>query len=193
MGNRQLAYRLSLRTRDKPLASSYGVVDLSALLHDIGKVGIPDAILHKPGPLTADEWKVMRQHPEIGRQILQQAGGIFGVLARIVVAHHERWDGAGYPLGLTQESIPLAARILAVVDSFDAMTARRVYREPLTIEEARQELQRCAGSQYDPEVVDAFLTILNEQHQEEMAKAEQAAQRDTQASAYIGDEMSIPS
>ncbi len=167
------------------------LVHLSALLHDIGKVGIPDAILHKPGPLTTEEWNVMRQHPEIGRQILQQAGGIFGVLARIVVAHHERWDGAGYPLGLAQESIPLAARILAVVDSFDAMTARRVYREPFTVEQARQELQRCAGTQYDPQVVDAFLAILNEQLQVETDEVKQAVQTDTQASADVGDAMNI--
>ena len=160
------------------------LVHLGALLHDIGKVGIPDAILHKPGPLTDDEWKVMRKHPEIGRQILQQAGGIFGVLARIVVAHHERWDGAGYPLGLTQETIPLAARILAVVDSFDAMTARRVYREPFTVEQARQELQRCAGTQYDPQVVTAFLKVLDEHLQREMDGLQKETQARVDASTH---------
>jgi len=131
------------------------------LLHDIGKIGIPDAILHKPGPLSEEEWTVMRLHPEIGQHILSQAGGVFIALARIVVAHHERWDGHGYPSGLAQESIPLAARILTVIDSYDAMTSRRVYRGPMSPLAAREELQRCAGSQYDPEVVTAFLHVLD--------------------------------
>lgn len=139
------------------------LVRLAALLHDIGKIGIPDAILHKPGPLTEDEWGVMRRHPEIGRQILEQTGGIFQCLAHIVATHHERWDGSGYPLGLAREEIPLSARILAVVDSYDAMTSDRVYRQALSDEQARAELQRCAGSQYDPEVVQAFLNVLDEQ------------------------------
>ena len=137
------------------------LVRLGALLHDIGKIGIPDAILHKPGPLSEEEWTVMRLHPEIGQHILSQAGGVFIALARIVVAHHERWDGHGYPSGLAQESIPLAARILTVIDSYDAMTSRRVYRGPMSPLAAREELQRCAGSQYDPEVVTAFLHVLD--------------------------------
>lgn len=160
------------------------LIHLSALLHDIGKIGIPDAILLKPGPLNDEEWNVMRKHPEIGKQILQQAGGIFGALARIVVAHHERWDGAGYPLGLTQETIPVAARILSVVDSFDAMTARRVYREPLTVEQARKELQRCAGSQYDPLVVSAFLEVLDERLQKEANEVKNGTPVSADASEY---------
>jgi diguanylate cyclase (GGDEF)-like protein len=135
---------------------------LGAILHDIGKIGIPDAILHKPGPLTDEEWKVMRSHPDIGRHILQEIGGVFNQLAELVVAHHERWDGAGYPMKLAGEAIPLHARILTVVDSFDAMTSRRVYREPMSIEAARTELQRCSGSQFDPGVVEAFLCVLDE-------------------------------
>ena len=103
----------------------------------------------------------MRSHPEISRQILVQAGGVFGQLGNIVVAHHERWDGQGYPHGLAQEAIPLIARIISIVDSYDAMTARRVYREPLTAMEARAELQRCAGTQFDPHIVEAFLLILD--------------------------------
>jgi putative nucleotidyltransferase with HDIG domain len=108
------------------------LIRLAALLHDIGKLGIPDAILHKPGPLTEQEWAVMSRHPEIGRQILVQAGGIFVLLSRIVVAHHERWDGNGYPYGLTQDAIPLGARILAVVDAYDAMISQRPYRQALS-------------------------------------------------------------
>ena len=137
------------------------LVRLGALLHDIGKIGIPDAILHKPGPLSEEEWTVMRLHPEIGQKILSQAGGVFCSLAAIVVAHHERWDGRGYPAGLKHEEIPLAARILTVIDSYDAMTSRRVYRSAMSPLAAREELQRCAGSQYDPNVVAAFLHVLD--------------------------------
>ncbi len=137
------------------------LVRLGALLHDIGKIGIPDAILHKPGPLTDEEWTVMRQHPQIGQKILSEAGGIFTALASIVVAHHERWDGHGYPVGLEHQAIPLAARILAVIDSYDAMTTRRVYRGAMSPLAARQELLRCSGSQYDPDVVAAFLHVLD--------------------------------
>jgi diguanylate cyclase (GGDEF)-like protein len=137
------------------------VIHLSALLHDVGKLGIPDAILDKPGPLTEEEWEVMRLHPQIGQRILSQAGGIFATLAHVIVAHHERWDGKGYPLGLSQHNIPIEARILSVVDSFDAMTSTRTYREPSSIEEARNELLRCAGSQFDPEIVIAFLRVLS--------------------------------
>jgi HD-GYP domain-containing protein (c-di-GMP phosphodiesterase class II) len=141
------------------------LIRLAALLHDIGKISIPDAILHKPGPLTDEEWAIMRRHPQVSCEILEQAGGIFHLLAHIVVAHHERWDGRGYPNGLAQETIPIGARIISVVDSYDAMTSCRVYREPLTIEQAKEELRRCAGSQYDPQVVAAFLHILDEQEQ----------------------------
>ncbi len=137
------------------------LVRLGALLHDIGKIGIPDAILHKPGPLTSDEWSVMRRHPEIGQYILQQAGGIFAALANVVVAHHERWDGAGYPIGIKGYEIPRPARILTVIDSFDAMISPRVYKKPLSVQAARSELLRCAGSQYDPEVVTVFLQVLD--------------------------------
>ncbi len=137
------------------------LVRLGALLHDIGKIGIPDAILHKPGPLSEEEWTVMRLHPEIGQKILSQAGGVFNSLASIVVAHHERWDGRGYPAGLEHDSIPLAARILTVIDSYDAMISHRVYRGSMSPLAAREELQRCAGSQYDPDVVAAFLHVLD--------------------------------
>ncbi len=140
------------------------LIRLGALLHDIGKIGIPEAILHKPGPLTEEEWTVMRRHPDIGRQILEQVGGVFQLLSRVIVAHHERWDGQGYPHGLAKEEIPMSARILSVVDSYDAMTSDRPYRAALPVAEARAELQRCAGRQYDPQVVEAFLCVLDEEN-----------------------------
>ncbi len=106
----------------------------------------------------------MHRHPDIGRQLLEQAGGIFHPLASIVGTHHERWDGRGYPNGVAKDEIPLGARILAVVDSYDAMTSPRVYkRDPLSTAQARAELQRCAESQFDPSVVEAFLQVLEEQ------------------------------
>jgi HD-GYP domain-containing protein (c-di-GMP phosphodiesterase class II) len=107
----------------------------------------------------------MSRHPEIGRQVLVQAGGVFVLLSRIVGAHQERWDGEGYPYGLAGEAIPLGSRILAVVDAYDAMTSQRPYREALPVVSARAELERCAGSQFDPQVVDAFLRVLAAQAQ----------------------------
>lgn len=139
------------------------LVRLAAQLHDIGKIGIPEAILHKPAPLTEEEWEIMRSHPQIGQQILTQAKGQFGLVSHIVVAHHERWDGQGYPYRLAQQEIPLGARILSVIDAYDAMTSSRPYREALSDEIARTELQRCAGTQFDPQVVDAFLQVLQVQ------------------------------
>ena len=134
---------------------------LAAVLHDIGKVCIPAIILYKPGPLTQEEWSIIRCHPDIGRQILEQAGGIFHQVASIVGMHHERWDGHGYPRGTATNDIPLNARILAVVDSYDAMTSQRVYQQnPRSVTQACIELQRCAGSQFDPWVVKGFLLML---------------------------------
>ena len=135
-------------------------VRLAALLHDIGKIGTPDEILLKPGPLTAKEWEIMRQHPTIGAQILRALKALHPV-ADIVEAHHERWDGSGYPKGLKGEEIPLGARILAVVDSYAAMVDRRVYHEPKTHEEALKEIVRNAGRLYDPKVVEAFQAVFD--------------------------------
>ncbi|MBA2393852.1 MAG: diguanylate cyclase [Ktedonobacteraceae bacterium] len=139
------------------------VIRVAALLHDIGKIGVPDHILHKPGPLTDEEWAVMRNHPKIGRQILAQVGEKFEIVSHIVVAHHERWDGQGYPYGLSEEMIPLGARILTVADSYDAMTSNRPYRAALPISEALIELRRCSGYQFDPRVVEAFIQVLEKQ------------------------------
>lgn len=134
---------------------------LGGLVHDIGKVGIPDAILNKPGALNEEEWAVMQQHPMIGAHILEGMGGFFRRLAPIVLAHHERWDGYGYPQGLRREEIPLSSRVLSVVDSYDAMVSRRPYKDPIPVSAARAELRRCSGSQFDPVVVQAFLNVLD--------------------------------
>ncbi|MGA2013050.1 MAG: diguanylate cyclase [Solirubrobacteraceae bacterium] len=132
----------------------------AAALHDIGKVGIPDAILDKTGPLNADEWSYMRQHTVIGERILSAAPALRPVAA-IVRASHERWDGCGYPDGLTGDRIPPAARVVAVCDAFDAMTTDRCYRPTRTEQEACEELRRGAGHQFDPAVVSAFLAEID--------------------------------
>jgi putative nucleotidyltransferase with HDIG domain len=129
-----------------------------ALLHDVGKIGVPDNILRKPTALSETEWAVMKRHPEFGARII--AGIPFlEEVARIVRHHHERWDGMGYPDGLKGDRIPLGARIFAVGDSFDAMTSDRPYRRALLIDAAREEIRRCGNSQFDPAVVTAFLSI----------------------------------
>ncbi len=131
----------------------------AALLHDIGKIGIPDNILHKPGLLNEHEWAIMKQHPEIGARILRMIAGLADV-ARLVSAHHERYDGTGYPLGLKKDEIPLGARILAVVDAFGAMITDRVYRPARTVEDAVEELKRCSGKDFDPRVVESFTRLI---------------------------------
>ena len=132
-----------------------------ALLHDIGKIGVPDNILRKPAALSDAEWTVMKRHPEFGARIVAGIPFLEDV-ARIVRHHHERWDGRGYPDGLAGEDIPLGARIFAVADSFDAMTSDRPYRRAMTIEDACAEVARCRGTQFDPTVADAFARIGHE-------------------------------
>ncbi len=134
---------------------------LGGLVHDIGKIGIPDAILNKASPLNEGEWAIMQQHTVIGARILEGMGGIFQQLAQVVLAHHERWDGYGYPQGLKGKEIPLAARVLGVVDSYDAMLSRRPYKDPMPLAAARTELRRCSGTQFDPAVVQALLAVLD--------------------------------
>lgn len=129
---------------------------LFAMLHDIGKVGINDSVLQKPGPLTDEEWNEMKKHPEIGFRIAQNNLDLAPV-AEYILCHHERWDGSGYPRGMSGEEIPLLSRILAVVDAFDAMTSERVYRKAISQEEAAAELVRCAGKQFDPRIVRVFV------------------------------------
>jgi response regulator RpfG family c-di-GMP phosphodiesterase len=136
-------------------------LELGALLHDIGKIGVPDAILRKPAKLNDEEWVKMKLHPLHGQKILRNIPFLGGA-ARLVEQHHEKWDGSGYPHGLRGEDIDLNARIFQVVDAFDAMTSDRVYRRGTTYEEAWKELERCAGTQFDPFVVEAFRQIPQE-------------------------------
>jgi putative nucleotidyltransferase with HDIG domain len=133
-------------------------VRLAGILHDIGKIAVPDAVLSKPGKLTDDEYAQMKKHPEVGAVIVD--GADLGDVAAWVAAHHERPDGRGYPLGLSDDEIPLEAKILAVADAYEAMTVDRVYRHAMPVEDARAELLRCAGSQFDPRIVEVFLEAL---------------------------------
>jgi len=142
---------------------------LAASLHDLGKLAIPEEILRKPGPLTEPERLVLERHPQIGFRMLESLG--VDPVAEWVLHHHERWDGSGYPDGLPGQNIPLGARIIFVADAYDAMTSERVYRRRVTPDEAIAELQRCAGSQFDPEIVDAFA--------DELALADAAPRRVT--------------
>ncbi|NSW53805.1 MAG: HD domain-containing protein [Anaerolineae bacterium] len=136
----------------------------AAMLHDIGKIGVEDQILRKPAPLDSDEWDAMKRHPEIGANIIRPVRKLADV-APLVHAHHERFDGMGYPEGLKGRDIPLGARVLAVVDAFIAMTDDRVYRKGIHRDEAVQELRRCAGTHFDPKVVNAFLKVLDQSQQ----------------------------
>ena len=137
------------------------VIRRAAPLHDVGKIGIPDSILLKPGRLTPEEFEFMKTHTTIGAKIL--SGGRFPLLRvaeGIALTHHERWDGGGYPQGLRGESIPLPGRIVAVADAFDAMTRARPYKAAWPVAQAVAELERCAGKQFDPKIVEAFLALL---------------------------------
>jgi len=133
-------------------------LEFGSLLHDIGKIGVPDAILRKPAKLTEEEWVRMREHPTHGQKILGGIPFLEGA-ARVVAQHHEKWDGSGYPLGLKGEEIDLCARIFAVADAFDAMVSDRVYRTGRPYEAALAELERCAGVQFDPRIVEAFRRV----------------------------------
>ncbi len=140
-------------------ADEVAMVRKAALLHDIGKIGIPDAILHKPGPLNDREWEVMRQHPVIGERILRAIPGM-GQVARIVRHEHERWDGCGYPDGLAGEEIPLGSRIILACDAYHAMVSDRPYSKGMSHAEALAELHGNAGSQFDVAVVEALIGCL---------------------------------
>jgi putative nucleotidyltransferase with HDIG domain len=129
-----------------------------ALLHDIGKIGVPDAILHKPGPLTEEEWQVMRRHPEIGALMVEEVEYLTEA-RRIILHHHERWDGRGYPLGLRGTQISLGARAFAIADTVDAITQDRPYRRGRSFDQAREELVKNRGTQFDPDAVDAFMAL----------------------------------
>ena len=133
----------------------------AAPMHDVGKIGIPDAVLRKPGPLDADEWATMRRHPEIGAEIMgEHPSGVLQLAREIALAHHEKWDGSGYPRGLAGEAIPLSARIVAIADVFDALTTRRPYKEPWPVQDALDHIAAQAGKHFDPALVALFAPLL---------------------------------
>jgi putative nucleotidyltransferase with HDIG domain len=133
-------------------------VRFGGIVHDVGKIGIPDSVLRKPGWLSDDDWEEMRRHPAIGARILR--GANLEDIGEWIQAHHERPDGQGYPEGRAGTDIPLEARILAVADAYEAMTSDRVYRPAMSPRAAREELRECAGSQFDSRVVEAFIKLL---------------------------------
>ena len=144
-------------------------VRLGAILHDVGKIGVSDAILRKPGPLSEREWIVMRAHPVIGEHMLSGIDFLAPALP-VVRHHHERWDGRGYPDGLSGDAIPIGARIVAVCDAFDAMTSDRPYRPQMAVADACEELRSGAGRQFDPDCANLLvevLTSLGDEHLEE--------------------------
>ena len=133
-------------------------LSLVVILHDIGKIHVDEAILGKSGPLTPQEWEIMKKHPETGSRIARSTED-FAHVAEDILSHHERWDGTGYPRGLKGRKIPLLARITSVVDAYDVMTNGRPYKAPLSQAEALEECRRCSGTQFDPELVELFLEI----------------------------------
>jgi HD-GYP domain-containing protein (c-di-GMP phosphodiesterase class II) len=153
---RVAANTLLLATHHFQKPSDLKEVYWGSLLHDIGKIGVPDAILLKAGQLTEQEWQIMREHPYNGHLILQKLS-FLSMAANIVLCHEERFDGSGYPAGLKGEQIPLAARLFAVIDTLDAMTFDRPYRKALPFDYARKEILRMSGTQFDPVVVETFL------------------------------------
>lgn len=162
-------HALRVSTLSVELARRVGVAeqDLAnvrrgALLHDIGKMVVPDAILHKPGPLDEAEWAIMRRHPESGRDFLAKISYLRPALD-IPYCHHERWDGSGYPQGLAGDAIPLSARIFAIVDAFDALTSDRPYRKAWTVTAALDYVRSQSGSHFDPDLAEGFLAMMDDQ------------------------------
>ncbi|HEX3324104.1 MAG TPA: HD-GYP domain-containing protein, partial [Solirubrobacterales bacterium] len=131
-------------------------VEFAALLHDVGKIAVPKEIINKPGPLDAEEWKVMHRHTIEGETMLNRVGGVLSEVGRIVRSSHEHYDGSGYPDGLAGEEIPIEARIVTCCDAFSAMTTTRSYRKAMPLEAALAELNKCAGTQFDPQVAEAL-------------------------------------
>jgi HD-GYP domain-containing protein (c-di-GMP phosphodiesterase class II) len=151
-------------------------IEFAAALHDIGKIGVTDNILRKSSPLDEEEWKEMRRHSELGYQILKGIDFLKNA-AEIVYAHHERYDGSGYPRGLAGEEIPLGSRLFAIVDAFDAMTSRRPYRAASSREHACEEIARNSGTQFDPFLVDTFLMVIRRSSEEEYSDWTDAGSR----------------
>jgi hypothetical protein len=145
-------------------------LEFGSLLHDIGKLRTPKEIINKPGKLTEAEWEIIRRHPADGQAMLDRIGGVLAEVGVVVRAHHERWDGGGYPDGLVGAGIPLAARIICACDAYSAMTTTRSYREAMPVEDALAELRRCAGSQFDPAVVDAIVAVIERETPKPLAE-----------------------
>jgi HD-GYP domain-containing protein (c-di-GMP phosphodiesterase class II) len=158
--------------------------EMGAMLHDIGKIHIPDAIINKPGKLDADEWAIMKTHTIEGQRMLDRVGGLLGSVGLVVRASHERYDGGGYPDGLAGEDIPFASRIVAVCDAFNAMTTTRSYRKGMPVSAAVAELHRCSGTQFDPRVVTALLDVIGAPGWELSMHAEPEAEAPTPAATY---------
>lgn len=158
--------RMSYYAREIALASGMGQVDAEELfnaapMHDVGKMGIPDAILQKPGKLTPDEWEIMKQHARIGAEIIGDDNStLLRMASCIALCHHEKWDGSGYPQGLAGEAIPIEARIIALADVFDALTSKRPYKEAWSIEDATNYILEESDKQFDPDLVTAFQIAL---------------------------------
>ncbi len=153
---RRLAVQLGIREPELT------VIEHGALLHDIGKIGVRDRVLLKPGPLSPDEWTEMKRHPELGWALLQRVDYLRPA-SSIVLQHQEKWDGTGYPSGLREEKIVVGARIFHVVDTLDAITSDRPYRRARPFPEAKAEITRCAGTQFDPRIVEAFVSVIEEE------------------------------
>jgi HD-GYP domain-containing protein (c-di-GMP phosphodiesterase class II) len=153
---------LNLARAVDPALARERELEYGFLLHDLGKIGIPDAILLKPGPLTEEERAVIRTHPALGERIVTRIPSLGAVPREVIACHHERWDGSGYPAGLAGEQIPLPARMFALADSWDAMTNDRPYRAALSFEAAAQEIEAGRGGQFDPQLVDPFLELVSQ-------------------------------
>jgi HD-GYP domain-containing protein (c-di-GMP phosphodiesterase class II) len=159
---RVAAYGLELAKLIEPSLAKDPETEFGFLLHDVGKVAVPDAILHKPSPLNRQELDVMRMHPITGHAIVSHIDFLEGNAKQIVLHHHERWDGAGYPYRLAGRDIPRAARIFSVADTLDAITSDRPYRAGVSIAIAREEISRGSGTQFDPEAVEALTEVPDE-------------------------------
>lgn len=151
----RMAYEVGLRLECDE--SELTLLRLGGALHDVGKLGVRDEVLNKPGPLTAEELREVQAHPEIGARMVAFDRVLRAALPGVLY-HHERWDGAGYPSGRAGQAIPLVARVLGVVDSYDAMVSDRPYRRARPADRAAEEVDRCSGTQFDPEIAGAFLT-----------------------------------
>ena len=165
VGTAEHAARVGSRARRVAMCLGLHELEVEALhwaglLHDVGKLAVPTAILRKPGPLTPDEWRIIKRHPDVGADLLVTIAGPLAPIAAGVRSHHERWDGAGYPLGLAGAEIPLSGRILTIVDVFDALTHSRRYRpSSFDAEDALDYVVGNAGIEFDPEVVPAFVDV----------------------------------